>query len=892
MKNPLRRRTPGVPRTAMHATLAPAAAQIVRNLLVTHDGTVWAGYRLGAVRWDFTDMADKALLLEAVADGWATLLGRLSVERVTTRPHPVTEWARRLDARTPRPVGGRAAWDEHVSRMAYRISQAGMDDKIVYRLFTVGAVEPGTDVMAEVIAFYRDGTRPSDDVREVLADEKRVFDAVRGPGWGARRMTERDAGWLRMRSLAPGVPAPLIDSPGWDAADMDAFSNDTRWHETAFDRQVEVTAWRAGQKITRRVQVLTAARMDDLTYPESGLEPWQAYVERATDPDGLSFGAEWLMAGRLCTGGELQHRAELDYNKAKSIKESYHAFEEDPPAYTGRGIDVANEARDQISTGRAVVSGRYDGTVNILVSGADVLDERGRISKTAEEVVEERADAIRRLYGGSDLRMDFTAPHGQAARLREFVPGEPFDRVGYQRQIRLPFLAAGLPNVSANVGDGRGPYIGYTRGAARRAVMHDPHFATEGRGELGRGANFWLVVATLGGGKSVLLGAAIAYQAAKRGITCVIRDPSGPLAALCRMPELAKDSLEINLLNGRRGILNPPSLVREPMAEEFQDQGLLENMEAHDEAVSEAKAERRGLVIDTARRCLDFDLYSHPRTVEMLRKAADRVAAARGWLIDSTLWDLVDELEREDDPHADAVASALVAAAEMPIMRLLFPPRAAAFGGERADQVSLLTTGKVLTVITTPGVKRATDATHRSDWSARELAADAILRLTSLLTDRILFSKPMGERAIAVFDEAEDMTDTGSGRAYFDRLGRDHSKWNIGVYLGLKNVTDQMMGGELKNFIAGAFVGRMSSSAPEAADAMLSLLRVTDKRYARTLMGLSTYQAGEFVHLDAEGNVGAFKVDVEHHPELKAALLTNPENEGSSAWALTEEAMA
>lgn len=871
----------------LHVELAPEATQMVRNLLVTRSGAVWAGYRLGPARWDFTGDKPKSLLLESVTDVYGELLGRDYRERVTTRPHPVTDWGRNLDARTPHPTGDVRSWNEYLLRQQYRISQAGMDDKIVYRMFRIGDVQvgkAGPDVMAQVVAFVRDGVPPSAEVRALLTEEKKIFETVRLAGWNAIRMTERDSGWLRMRSLAPGVPAPLIDTPGWDEANMGFFSADVRWHETPLDRTVAVTSFRDGTPSTRHVQVLTCARLDDLMYPESGLEPWQAYVERATDAEGLSFGTEWLIAGRLAEGSEVAHRAGLDLAKADSMRASYEAFEERPPERIERGIDVALEARDQITSGAARTSGRFLGTINLMVWGEDVV-VNGRVIRTGAEVCEERADAVRRLYSGSDLRMQFAPPLAQAAKLREFVPGEPVDGLGYQHQVRLPYLAAGLPNVSAVVGDGRGPYIGYLTGAARRPVMHDPHFATEGRGHLGRGQNMFAVVGTLGAGKSVLLGGAIMYPATRRGIRCVVRDPSGPLAALTQMPELEPFSTEINLLRGESGILNPPSLVRDPRAEEFQEGDIDQRLDAHRDASNEAKAERRGLVIETARRCLDFDLYDHPATLEVLRRAADLVAeTGEGWTISSTLWHLIYALNADEAPHASAVASALRSASVMPLLRLLFPPESAGHFQPKIANTS------VLTVITTPGVRRAPDSVHRSDWGSKELAADVILRLTSLYTDRLLFDKPMGERAIAIFDEAEDMTDSGVGRGYLSRLGRDHSKWNIAVYLGLKNVTQEMIGGEIRNFLAGAWIGRMADG--DSAEAMLDILHVTDRRYADVLMRLSQNSPGEFVHLDVEGRVGQMKVDVDYNPALRDVLMTNPENEGSAAWALTEEAMA
>lgn len=888
MKRPSLRRDQApkttLPAEPLRVQIAPAARQIVRNLLLTDTGTVWAGYRMGPARWDFTSMDAKNNLLEQVADGWASLLGRDMQERVTNRPHPVADWAAALDRRTPSPTN-EAAWHEHLVRMQRRVRQAGMDDKIVYRYFTVGQIDPDTDLLDEVLGHLLHGRPASDEVRKVLAEEKRVADAVTATlGWRGKRMGEVDAGWLRARSLAPGVPAPALSRPeGWSAADIDALSNDVRWHEDPLDRSVQVTAFRDGHRLRRHAMVLTVTQMDDQEYPENGLDPWQAYAERATDPDGLPFAVEWNLVGRLTPGEELRRRAELDLNKADAVAESYLVHQERPPAYTEQGIVVAEEAKNQISTGAARVSGRFVGTVNALVVGEDLVDENGRVVKPAEEVAEERADALRRLYRGNELRMQFTVPTGQSLKLREFVPGEPVDTKGYQRQIRLGYLAAGLPNVSATVGDGRGPYLGYTRGAARRPVFHDPHYATEGSKRLGRRQNMWVVAGTLGSGKSVLL-CSIAYPATLRDERVVVNDPSGPMMSLCAMPELAPYSTAVNLLHGAPGTLSPPSLVREPRPEEFvTDDGV--NQRAYEQALAEARGERRAITVDTARRCLEADLYDSKTTWEVLRAAADVVAETTGWHEHVTLWDLVASLGRLNVDHATKVARALVTASQMPLLSLLFPPH-----GSTGEFIAPATRETGLTVISTPGIRVAPDASPREEWSPSELAAEPILRLTAAYTQRLLFNKAMSRRAIAIFDEAESLTDAGAGRYMLTRLGRDHSKWNIAVYLGLKNVTDEMLGTELRNFLAGAFVGKVAAKAP--AQDMLRVLNVEDPRYASVLMNLSNTRAGEFVHLDIDGQVGGIRVDVDYHPELKRYVLTDPTPEGSDAWELTEGANA
>jgi AAA domain-containing protein len=869
--------------------LAPHAAQVVRNLEVLADGTVLAGYRMGSTRWDFTGDNAKVGTMDSVADVWGQLAPRFFHERVTTRPHPVQAWAQNLDLRTPHPlpdvhhcepgefnevqrragICGCETWNKYLARQQQRIATTGMDDKIVFRYFGVGQVKAKTDVRGMVLAYLRTGELPNHEgVRAVLAEEKRVADIV--TGWNARRMNEREQAWLRIRSLAPGIQPPEVgsaDRGGWDEMSLPALANDIRWVETPFGRTVSIKAWRDGAMMERAAMVLTASRIEDLRYPDNGLEPWMTYAERATDADGVPFPVEWSLVGNLKTGEQLAGKADLALKTAMNISRDYADHGEPPPETYERAIRIAKSTRDQVTTGQRSESARFIGTINAIITGEAVYDVKGRMLKSAEDVVEERAEAFRRLYGGNDLRMEFTPPINQSTKLIETVPGEPYDKNGYQRQIRLPYLAAALPTASTVVGDDRGPYIGSTRGASRRPVFHDPHYATEGQGVLGRSQNMWVVAGTLGAGKSVLLGL-LAYLEVRRGSKVVIRDPSGPLATLANLPEIKPYALVINLLEGKPGILNPPSMVREPLPTDFDEPGQWS------EAVARAKAERRELVVDMARRSMDFDLYRHPMTMRVLREAARTI----DWYMTSTLWSLVDALNAMGDPHADAVAAGLVDASTAPLLSLMFP--------ERGKVVDLKHYDAVLTIISTPGIRRAPDEVGREDWNPQEVGADAILRLTALFTDRLVYSKKRDERAMLILDEAEDLTDFGAGRGFLSRLGRDHSKWNIAVYLGVKSISKQMFSEELRNFVAGAFVGKMASMEP-AVD-MLAVLNVEDRAYAKTLMRLSKVSPGEFVHLDVDGRVGGIRIDVDYHPELKAALLTNPTPEGFSAWALED----
>lgn len=864
--------------------LAPGARQIVGNFLVLNDGRVMAGYRIGPERWDFTGREQKIARMNATVDVWAALAGRNIHERVSTRPAPVVAWAANLDRRTPAPLPdvhtcgetlpkgdllngacGCETWNTHLLRMQNRIASIGMDDKVVFRYVSVGTIPRRFDFRKHLLA----GGKPHKHLAPVLADEQRVHDIV--SGWrGTTRMSDRDQAWLRRRSLAPGVTAGRITTDGldgWDETSIPSLADDVRWEEDPFGRTVRIHTWRDGVKHVSAVRVLTLARVADMNYPDNGAQPWQVYAERALDAQGRPFGVEWSIQGRLRPGDEIAEEAELTLRKAQHLRRDYADHDEIPPEHVGRAVDNARVARDQITSGRAAEATRFDGTVSAIVTGT------ARGDQSAEEVAEERAAALTRLYVGGVLRQEYTGTHVQSYTLQSITPGEPGDRIGFQRRLQLPFLAAGLPNVSHAVGDRRGPYMGSTRGGTRRAFQHDPFFATEGR-RTGRGQNIHAYIGTLGAGKSMVMGLA-AYQAVRRGIRTIISDPSGPLAKLARMPELAPFSQVVDLGKGQSGILSPASLIRDPNPVDYDDEpGMYAEMRA------EAQAERRSLTVDMADRCLDSSLHGKDTTLRALNDAARLYSQTRTWETTTTMWDLVDCLLALGTDTARDVAAALTDAASMPILRLLFPARG-------RDLPARDVYSKTLTIITMPGITRPSENIPRKDWSPREMGADAVLRLVGLFTDRLIFAKARHERACVFYDEAEMITDTTAGRGVFSRLGRDHSKHNLYVGLAFKSINDQMMNGELKNFIASVFAGRMANAEP--AMEALQLLGLTDPGYAQTLMGLSEVNAGEFVHLDVEGNIGAVKIDVEFHPPLFEALNTTPNPESAADWILDEE---
>ena len=148
--------------------------------------------------------------------------------------------------------------------------------------------------------------------------------------------------------------------------------------------------------------------------------------------------------------------------------------------------------------------------------------------------------------------------------------------------------------------------------------MWDPHYSTEVRERSGLA----VFVAEPGGGKSTLMGG-IAYLAARRGVQTTILDPSGPLARLCAMPELALHSRVFNLTRGEPGTLAPYSLIPTPRREHYPqgDPGAAEWRSA----VAAARAERKALAQDICMMLLPPQVAKERSTPILLQRAARQV---------------------------------------------------------------------------------------------------------------------------------------------------------------------------------------------------------------------------------------------------------------------------
>jgi hypothetical protein len=261
-------------------------------------------------------------------------------------------------------------------------------------------------------------------------------------------------------------------------------------------------------------------------------------------------------------------------------------------------------------------------------------------------------------------------------------------------------------------------------------------------------------------------------------------------------------------------------------------------------------------------------LATAPRTRLLLSEA---VRATKGVPVTS-LWTVVEHLDRRGDESARDIAAYLRDMAEMPLARLFFP---AGPVGERTGGDST----PVLTVLTMPGLVLPPPNVPREHWSTSEQLAVPLLHLASWYASRTIYGRPRAERKLVALDETHFLGEWGAGRALFTRLGRDSRKWNTCVLAASQNPGD-VLGMEVSNFISAAFVGRIEDEQV-AADALRMLRVPGGVGYEGVLARLSPRtvpgaRSGlrEFVMRDVDGNVDRMRVDLDHLPQVLSALDT------------------
>ncbi|TWF77671.1 AAA domain-containing protein [Pseudonocardia hierapolitana] len=830
---------------------------------LTRTGTqVMAWYRLAAQAWSFRSDSQREALIRQIAAQLGELQGRWLHLRVTTRPYPVHMWAESFDhnalGRMP-DVAGALGWDGFLEGEQRHLMGLSMSDKEVFLGIEVSGrrtldrwVERAAPVLGKVA--------PAAVRAEIaaLSSEVAHLDAlVAGAGLDAVPASSDDIAWLMHRSCSLGLPAPrtLNVVPGgshrWETEDLAAFTDGVEMHQEPYAPTVQVVGRLRAQTVSRNVAVLSLGLMEGLRIPEVD-DPWMQHSDR------LPFPVEWSARIYVRKPEEVAGELQRQMGKVRSqIRHYTHDHDLDPPMSLARQADRVLEVEDELTSGLTQLNTRLYGWWRIAVSGKD------------------EAEAISRAQQVLDVyrpKVQIEHPEAQYRYAREFIPGEPLASTAYRRRGSVMWAAAAVPAATASVGDRRGIMIGETCTATRRPVAWDPWLAQEVR----RASGLTAVVGGLGSGKSFLTGL-ITYKTLRAGARWTLLDPSGPLAQLTRLPELAPFSRHINLLRADPGILNPYRVVAEPRPEHFADEEDPERAWRRERSL--AAATRRRLVLDVLTGLLPYDVARIPHTRIVLLRAVREVGGAP----DRHPGQVIDVLRRharDGEDHAGVVADFLSERRELPQAALLFPDTS-------RDDPWQADRDYRLTVLTMQGMTLPRPGSPREEWTDAEALAVELLNLASWLTQRTIYDADRNLRKGVALDETHFLSQVPTGKVLIDRLARDSRKFNVRALFASQLAGDLLRVSGFASLVNAVFVGRTDDE--EAQRDALRLLKVpTGVGYEQMLGTLSPRPRNDdrpddtprqFIFADGHGGVEKIRIDLEapHLEHVREALDTNPD---------------
>jgi hypothetical protein len=854
--------------TSQREVMFPLATEEVAGPLQFTRGGLFVWFMLGGQSWDFRTLDDRRRLWDQQTYRYGQLAasrpeGRPIRLRVSTKPYPSFEYARSLDEETPSPlpqVPGAESWDDYLGFAQRRLQSTGLDQRVT----AIGVWVAPTPKPAIRQQLVHGTDNPSRETVQLIEQILQVEKIVSGPGFDARRATGREMAFLFHRSLSMGVPAPVHAGVGgdrWEVDDLAEFTERRVWLSEPYGSSVRVVSEIKGAQVSRAVAVLTMGVMPDRTWPEDGRDPWMLTSNR------LGFPVEWSLSGTLLSARTLTGAIEFEQNRAQGISSHYHEHQMTPPPSVERAIRAAAANLDEVTEGDSRTSARFMGTVRLAVYGS-----------TEDEALKRARDLVD-LYG-ERLNMPLQHTRGQARALREFIPGEPRAQHGFQRRMPVRYLASAMPNVDSVLGTPTGPYLGYGIGSSRRASRFDMHYGPE----VLQTPGLFPIVAEPGGGKSVLIGT-LAYNAVRAGQPTIIFDPSGPLARLAQLRELAPFSRVLDLSASKAGTLAPYQLVPDPPRDGFTEDGVFNKLE-YERGLRRAAAERQQLMFDVLRMWLPSTVLRLPGTDVMLRDSLRRVAERvkkRGlrdtrtnprWIIEE-LEDIQQNAATEQQRElARQIVDEIKAAAEFPLGELIMPPHRGPIDDEEVED-------KTLVIVTMPGLSPPPEAVEREYWGSEERYTQPLLHLAAFFASKFIYARPRDVRKNVFLDENHLMGQWGSGRAFFVRLSRDSRKWNTAIGAASQHPADHLSIGRVDALMGSAFVGRLTkeSTAVEACK-----LVQCPEAYAPVIQALSPKpregqtagETGEFVWLDPLGRLGKIRIDLDWHPALRAALQTTP----------------
>ena len=245
-----------------------------------------------------------------------------------------------------------------------------------------------------------------------------------------------------------------------DSDDLAAYVTTTSWDAEPLGQSVRITTTLNNRPVTRHVVVLTVSRVGEISIPEKH-EPWMAKT------DGLPFPVEWSArvdprdpgeVSKEMTKGKLANR--IDGQMSHWVDD----HDKRPPKQLARQADRAADVEDEMRSEFTSLAMRTKGWYRVAVAG-DTEDEALDRAAKIVDLYRPQIRIVREL--------------GQYHLAREFVPGEPLASTAHVRHFPVLKVAAGLPAITAEVGDRRGFHIAETARLSARAVCFDPWYLPE-----------------------------------------------------------------------------------------------------------------------------------------------------------------------------------------------------------------------------------------------------------------------------------------------------------------------------------------------------------------------------------------------------------------------------
>lgn len=834
-----------------------ALRAVVGNLTMSTTG-VHAWFTLRARTQGFSPLEhiEESILNDAVA--YSQLAGRTIKIRTTNRPYSPDEWARATynDAHANgKPLPG---FNDYLSKMQDHLFDSSFEEKWVY-------------VGVQLAGYLR---YPSDQQREArfYADEVERLAMVLGQSsLAAQKATATSMQWLLEKSLKLGLPIPDIGPVGdYDKEDMAELAEGALWTHDPVSNSVTVTARVAGEAapITRHVRVLTLGRISPQEIPQDSGAGWMQKADR------LPFPVEWSATIEIKELKDTKKEVEAALLVIRDQWDHYTVDHDmQPPPTLERQYELVRQIDSDLDGEHGGIENRSKGWYRVAIS-ADSLEELN--SRTAE---------FTGFYGEGVF--SWIAKRGQYHNAREFIPGEKLSDKAHSRRMNMAFLAAGIPQGTAEIGDKLGAIIGPTAGNAARAVAWDLF----GPMEREHASGLTMLVAGLGGGKT-FLAAWLLYQAVISGAYGVVFDPSDRLGRLADLPELKPYTEYVDLLNGEPGLLSPFYVVAEPLSDWFDNDA--KGRQDYEDAVMAAKEDRRTLFTD----CLRMFLTAKKAESDTVATVIERVAEIMPMESDTPPGMLFEVLERiiakEEPATEDLQSEHLIEARTMlgrfrrlsssSIGRLVFPPA----GTPEPSQDKRA--NRRLVIYTVNGIIPE-DRQGNSDLvSDRDRMATVVFTLAAHLTQSQIYRVQRTDRKVLLLDECSVLRSIPSGKILVNKSSTDSRKNDLRVLAVGQNVSqfaenDQVNG--LDNLVGGAFVGAMQGSevgpaldlvqAPrgQGYEQIISSLREKkDRREASSTD--SDDEPRQFVFWDGHSTERLF-VDANAIPEFVTKAKSGPE---------------